>query len=211
MDRHLPACFTTGGGAPMKARTKTTGESGRAAPPRARSSDSEHLAAARTMAAECLLFRARRVSRALTRLYDEALRPVGLQATQLTLLNAIALVEEAGAPTSKLAEVLAMDASTLSRDLRPLEKDGLIRIGRLKEDRRVRRVTLTEAGRAVIARALGPWKKAQAHVVSSLGAELAGELLAGLDAAVTAATESGRARRRSADADRRKTTEHPGA
>ena len=52
---------------------------------------SQHLAASQLMADQCLCFRARRVSRALTRRYDEALRPLGIQATQLTLLNAIAL------------------------------------------------------------------------------------------------------------------------
>lgn len=156
--------------------------------------DSDHLSAARAMAAECICFRARRVSRALTRLYDEALRPLGLQATQLTLLNAIALVEEAGAPTSRLAEVLAMDATTLSRNLRPLEKDGLIRITRLKEDRRVRRVRLTPEGRRRIAEALEPWQKAQEHVVTALGRELAADLLAGFDATVAAATDSKRTR-----------------
>ena len=62
-----------------------------------------HAAAARLMADQCLCFRARRVSRALTRIYDEALRPLGIQATQLTLLNAIALTGEAGGPMSATA------------------------------------------------------------------------------------------------------------
>lgn len=49
------------------------------------------------MAADCLCFRARRVARALTRMYDQALRPLGIQATQLTLLNAVAVSGERGA------------------------------------------------------------------------------------------------------------------
>jgi DNA-binding MarR family transcriptional regulator len=68
------------------------------------------------MADQCLCFRARRVSRALTRMYDEALRPLGIQATQLTLLNAIALSGAEGGPMSATAEVLAMDGTTLSRN-----------------------------------------------------------------------------------------------
>lgn len=71
--------------------------------------------AARLMADQCLCFRARRVSRALTRIYDE--RPLGIQATQLTLLNAIALSGEAGGPMSATAEMLGLDGTTLSRNL----------------------------------------------------------------------------------------------
>ncbi|MGH7658478.1 MAG: MarR family winged helix-turn-helix transcriptional regulator, partial [Gemmatimonadales bacterium] len=91
----------------------------------------KHRIAARAMADECLCFRARRVSRALTRMYDEVLRPLGIHATQLTLLSAIALSadgDEEGATMSGLAEVLAMDGTTLSRNLRPLENDGLVRL-----------------------------------------------------------------------------------
>ena len=147
----------------------------------------DHRAAARAMAAECLCFRARRVARALTRLYDEALRPLGLEANQLTLLNAIALVEEAGAPSSRLAEVLSVDSTTLSRNLRPLERQGLIRITRLARDRRVRRVRLTAEGRRRIAEALPLWARAQERVTAALSSDVAGEVSAGFDAAAAAA------------------------
>ena len=70
-------------------------------------------AAAQVMADQCLCFRARRVSRALTRRYDEALRPLGLQATQLTLLNAIALSGRAVGTLGAVAVFLAMDPTTL--------------------------------------------------------------------------------------------------
>ena len=68
----------------------------------------------------------------------------GIQATQLTLLNAIVLCDQAseaeGAAMSDLAEVLAMDLTTLSRNLRPLEKSRLIAVSQLPTDRRVRRL-----------------------------------------------------------------------
>lgn len=146
--------------------------------------------AARAMADECLSFRARRVSRALTRLYDEALRPLGIQATQLTLLNAIALCGEEGAPMGRLAAVLAMDSTTLSRNVRPLERAGLVRIGHVPTDRRVRLVSLLPAGERLIAEALPHWRWAHARVVSVLGAEAAVELRERLDATVAAATET---------------------
>jgi DNA-binding MarR family transcriptional regulator len=148
-----------------------------------------HRAAARLMADQCLCFRARRVSRALTRMYDEALRPLGIQATQLTLLNAIALSGEEGGPMSATAELLAMDGTTLSRNLHPLEKAGLVRVGRDLADRRVRIALLTPAGRRLIEQALPRWKRAHRQVVAALGAAQARELRNRFDATVLAAAE----------------------
>jgi DNA-binding MarR family transcriptional regulator len=147
----------------------------------------EHRSAAQAMTAQCLCFRARRVSRALTRMYDEALRPLGLQATQLTLLNAVTMCGEAGAPMGRLADVLAMDATTLSRNLRPLEKAGLVRMERLPADRRVRLATLTPAGRRMVEEALPLWTRAHERVVASLGAEAAADLRDRFDATAAAA------------------------
>lgn len=145
-----------------------------------------HIDAARAMTAECLCFRARRASRAITRLYDEALRPIGLQATQLTLLNAIAMAGDAGQPMRRLADVLAMDLTTLSRNLGPLAKAGLIVLDRLPADRRVRIAKLSEAGaeRLVAARPL--WDRAHRRVVDALGTDTAAMLTASLDAAAAA-------------------------
>jgi DNA-binding MarR family transcriptional regulator len=141
------------------------------------------------MADECLCFRARRVSRALTRIYDEALRPLGIQATQLTLLNAIALSGDEGGPMSATAELLAMDGTTLSRNLQPLEKAGLVRVGRDPADRRVRIALLTPAGRRLIQQALPLWKRAHRQVVAALGPTEARELRDRFDATVLAAAE----------------------
>jgi DNA-binding MarR family transcriptional regulator len=146
-------------------------------------------AAARLMADQCLCFRARRVSRALTRVYDEALRPLGIQATQLTLLNVIALSGEQGGPMSATAEVLAMDGTTLSRNLQPLEKAGLVRVGRDSADRRVRIALLTPAGRRLIQQALPLWKRAHRQVVEAVGPAEARALRDRLDATVLAAAE----------------------
>ena len=107
-------------------------------------------AAAQVMADQCLCFRARRVSRALTRRYDEALRPLGLQATQLTLLNAIALSGRAGGTMGAVADFLAMDPTTLSRNVRPLEQAGWVRVTRQAADGRVRMAVLTPAGGRMI-------------------------------------------------------------
>jgi DNA-binding MarR family transcriptional regulator len=141
------------------------------------------------MAAECLCFRARRVSRLITRVYDEALRPLGIQATQLTLLNAITMFGDAGATMARLAEVLAMDQTTLSRNQRALVAAGLVSVATLPSDRRVRVATLSAAGRRMVADALPLWEQAHERVVGALGATSAGELRDRFDH-VAAATRS---------------------
>lgn len=155
----------------------------------------DHLEAAAAMANDCLCFRARRVSRALTRLYDEALRPLGIHATQLTVLNAIAMMSspraarggERGGSIGSIAEVLGMDSTTLSRNVRPLENDGLVRIDRSSADRRVRILRLTPDGERLVAEALPLWKKAHGRVVDALGADAAAALRDQFDATVAAA------------------------
>ncbi|MBB4636922.1 MarR family winged helix-turn-helix transcriptional regulator [Longimicrobium terrae] len=135
-----------------------------------------HQRAAQAMTADCLCFRARRVSRAITRMYDDALRPLSIQATQLTLLNAVAMHGERGATMARLAEILAMDATTLSRALKPLETAGLLQMLRLETDRRVRLALLTEAGGRCVDSALPLWTQAHARVVAALGDEAALDL-----------------------------------
>jgi DNA-binding MarR family transcriptional regulator len=158
-----------------------------------------HRGAAGIMAADCLCFRARRASRAITRLYDEALRPLGIHATQLTLLNAVALCGEGGARMGRLAEVLAMDATTLSRNLRPLARARLVRLTRPPGDARMRLVKLTPAGERLVEAALPLWTAAHRRVVSILGSETSAGLRDLLDAAALAADTSSPVPERSDD------------
>lgn len=145
------------------------------------------------MADQCLCFRARRVSRALTRRYDEALRPLGIQATQLTLLNAIALTGRTGGTMGAVADFLAMDATTLSRNVRPLEKAGLVRVTRQEADGRVRMAALLPAGRRMIEQALPLWTRAHQEILSALGPEASADLRNRFDA-TTAAVSTERKR-----------------
>ncbi len=148
-----------------------------------------HLDAARAMAADCLCFRARRAARAITRAYDTALRPIGLQATQVTLMNVIALGPEGAQPMGRLSDILGLDLSTLTRNLRALEKAGLVQIGRSDRDRRVRVARLTEAGKTRLAGALPLWKQAHGRIVAALGEEAAQALHVTLDATSLAMTD----------------------
>ena len=107
---------------------------------------------ARAIGAECLCFRSRRLARVLTRHFDEALRPAGIQATQLTLLAAIAGPGPAGQSMPRLHEFLAMDPTTLSRNLKPLQNGGLVIVERAEADKRARIVKLTADGERVLYR-----------------------------------------------------------
>ena len=127
----------------------------------------------------CSCFGLRRAARVVTQLFDEALRPTGLRATQFTLLTALRL--RAPVPVRKLAEVLVTDRTTLTRNLKPLERRGLVRISQ-GADRRVREVVLTDEGHAILARAHPLWEEVQEKVAEHLGAQRLDRLLADLRA-----------------------------
>jgi DNA-binding MarR family transcriptional regulator len=116
------------------------------------------------VAAGCACRSLRRTARAVTRRYDETLRPSGLRITQFTLLVAVALSEPV--PITRLADALSLDRTTLVRDLRPLTERGLVEIA-AGEDRRMRMVRLTGQGRQAIGRAYPLWRQAQAHIVQA--------------------------------------------
>jgi DNA-binding MarR family transcriptional regulator len=114
------------------------------------------------VATGCACKHLRRTARAVTRLYDETLRPSGLRITQYTLLVAVALSEPV--PITRLADALSLDRTTLVRDLKPLSERGLLEIA-AGEDRRMRMVRLTGQGREAIGRAYPLWQQAQARIV----------------------------------------------
>jgi DNA-binding MarR family transcriptional regulator len=125
----------------------------------------------------CACFNLRKVTRAVTQLYDEMLRPAGLRGTQFSLLVAVRMAGPVG--VTHLAEITVMDRTTLTRNLELLQKQGLIEVA-AGADRRSRIVTLTAAGNEAIAEALPFWKKAQSHVVNSLGQERWADMLTDL-------------------------------
>ena len=114
----------------------------------------------------CMCASFRRASRALTQLYDQALRPVGLRATQFTILQALSLAGEVS--QGGLAQILAMDSTTLTRTLRIMGREGWI-AERRGEDRRERLLRLANGGRHQFSRALPSWEKAQAQLGRQLG------------------------------------------
>jgi DNA-binding MarR family transcriptional regulator len=134
------------------------------------------------VARECACFSLRKAGRAVTQLYDEALREAGIRVTQFTVLVAAHLAGET--PVSQMAQILVMDRTTLTRNLKPLEAKGLITI-RAGVDRREKRVTLTSRGRAMVASALPLWEQAQRQITEGLGPARFDSLLTDLSKAVS--------------------------
>jgi DNA-binding MarR family transcriptional regulator len=108
----------------------------------------------------------RRASRTLSQIYDEALRPLGLRATQFTVLQALSVAGEV--LQGDLGRMLAMDSTTLTRTLEILGRHGWIE-KRTGEDLRERRVRLSQAGQLQFENAVPLWEKAQADLRRKLG------------------------------------------
>ena len=128
----------------------------------------------------CLCVRVQRAARALARYFDDALRPVGLTHGQFSLLAAL---NQAVPPIiGEVAAALAMDRTTLTANLKPLERRSLVKIAVDAKDRRSRRLVITGKGRAVLKAAFPAWKAAHAGVDDAVGAPRVDRLRADLRA-----------------------------
>lgn len=110
----------------------------------------------------CLCLHLQRAARAIGRRFDEALKPVGLSHGQYSLL--IALNRPEAPRISDVARLLAMDRTTLTANLKPLERRGLLAVVADTGDQRVRRLVLTDAGRDVLVRAVPIWRNTHEEV-----------------------------------------------
>ena len=116
----------------------------------------------------CLCFAAQRAARALARRFDVALRPLGLTSGQFSLLTSLNQPEPPS--IGSIAALLAMDRTTLTAALKPLERRGLLKIGIDPDDKRSRLLTLTSAGRRLLARALPIWQATHREIEAGLTA-----------------------------------------
>jgi DNA-binding MarR family transcriptional regulator len=114
----------------------------------------------------CLCLHVQRAARALARRFDAALRPVGLTNGQFSLLMALNRPEPAA--MGPVARLLAMDRTTLTAALKPLERLGLVVTGTDLSDRRSRLLSLTEKGREVLAAAVPIWRAVHAEIEAGL-------------------------------------------
>ncbi|WP_037582978.1 MarR family winged helix-turn-helix transcriptional regulator [Stigmatella aurantiaca] len=126
----------------------------------------------------CLCLHVQRAARALARRFDEALRPVGLTHGQFSLMMAL---NQPRSPTlGAVARLLAMDRTTLTAALKPLERDGLVSIQAAPDDRRSRLLTLTGKGLEVLASAVPIWRDTHAAIEAGLPRAWPDALRAGL-------------------------------
>jgi DNA-binding MarR family transcriptional regulator len=115
----------------------------------------------------CLCLHLQRAARAVARHFDEALRPLGLTNGQFSLLMALNRPEPPS--IGRVAAVLAMDRTTLTANVKPLERRGLLTTAVDAVDKRSRRLALTQAGRALLAAALPVWTREHAAIKRRLG------------------------------------------
>jgi DNA-binding MarR family transcriptional regulator len=120
-----------------------------------------------TNPAACNCLALRQATRHVTQFYDQFLSPVGIRATQYSIL---ARLNRKGTMTiNALAAELVMDRTTLGRNIRPLQRDGLVAIGPGKSDRRRKELRLTPSGTARFRTAEKAWTKAQANFEQAFG------------------------------------------
>lgn len=132
------------------------------------------------MSSDCTCSSLRMAARRLTQAYDAALAPEGINTSQFALLGALNRWEGEEPTVGTLAERLALDRTTLAHNLRPLQRDGLVAIAVDADDRRVRRIRLTEAGRARRLSAFPLWREAQDRFDSAFGSARSADLRAAL-------------------------------
>jgi DNA-binding MarR family transcriptional regulator len=114
----------------------------------------------------CLCLHVQRAARTLARRFDDAFRDVGITSGQFSLLMSL---NRPDPPTiSAVAELLAMDRTTLTAALKPLQRRKLVTISVDKQDRRSRRLSLTQEGRSVLATAVPIWTRIHAEIDKEL-------------------------------------------
>ncbi len=123
----------------------------------------------------CNCFSLRQATRRVTQLYDEALAPLDLRATQYSLLRQVA--QRGPIALNPLAEIMVMGRATLGHNVRPLEQRGLLKLV-VGQDRRSREVSITPAGKRLLAKGDALWRRAQKAFEAEIGAKEAASLRA---------------------------------
>lgn len=121
----------------------------------------------------CNCFSLRQATRRVTQLYDEALAPLELRATQYSLLRQVA--QRGPIALNALAGIMVMGRATLGHNVRPLEQRGLLKLA-VGEDRRSREVSITAAGRRALAKGDTLWREAQKTFEDEIGTKQAAAL-----------------------------------
>ncbi len=142
--------------------------------------------AAQTIASECVGARVRALSRALTRVYDERLRPHGIKFSQMNILTSVTL--RGPISPGRVAQILGIEKSTLSRNVRILESNGWIE-SRPGEVGNSLLLSATPKGRRLLQKASPSWREAQDEVTSLLGDRTTAAIRRGFDRVQEPGTE----------------------
>jgi DNA-binding MarR family transcriptional regulator len=132
---------------------------------------------ARSVAEACLCLHVQRAARALARHFDDVFRPLDLTSGQYSLLMSL---NRPAPMMGDTADFLAMDRTTLTAALKPLERRGLVRIVADEQDRRVKRLSLTPAGNAVLAKAYALWQEFHGAIEAGMASPSADAMRGGL-------------------------------
>ncbi|MCX7362199.1 MAG: MarR family winged helix-turn-helix transcriptional regulator [Alphaproteobacteria bacterium] len=127
---------------------------------------------------ECTCFRVRVAARRVTQIYSRHLAPTGLKISQFSLLGFVSA--EGPVSIGRLSDLLATDRTTLTRNLNPLLKSGLVERS-VSDDKRRHELAATLAGRAMFKRALPLWAAAEQEVRTAMGAKLTSDLHGALE------------------------------
>jgi DNA-binding MarR family transcriptional regulator len=130
----------------------------------------------------CTCFNLRRVTRVITQCFDAELRKYGIRVTQTPILSA--LQARSGWSMAELSDWLGMERTTLVRNLRPLQREGLIKISGGGRGGHVE-LAITAKGRAALSEMLPGWRSAQQRVVATLGPKRWSAILGDLEQAAT--------------------------
>ena len=114
----------------------------------------------------CLCFNFRRAARAVTQIYDELFKSIQLTSSQVSILNALSMVGEM--TVMQLADCISTDRTTITRSLRPLSREGLLKVqpGR---DKRTKIVIITDKGRGISMKSMDLWEEFQVRLVRKVG------------------------------------------
>ena len=122
----------------------------------------------------------------LARLYDEALRDLGIEMSQMPVLAAFAIRGERGFQVTEVARALVMDRTSVTRAIRPLERRGLLRVARSPDDARSKIVLITRAGERTVRAAYPRWQRTTQRIRKAYGTRRTDRLAQELDALIAA-------------------------
>lgn len=122
----------------------------------------------------CFNLAMRKSSRLITQFYEERLKSVGLKVGQFSILRAVTYLQET--TNRELQSILVLDQTTLTRNLKPLFRDGYLKASSDPNDGRLKTIRLTQSGKELYGQALPIWQLAQQDILNKIGEDQAEQI-----------------------------------